>query len=187
MTVQLARRLFTVDEFYRMADAGIFNEDDRVELIEGEIIQMVPIGSHHSGVVKRLNTLLSRSIREDQGLLSVQDPIRLDDLSEPEPDIALLRPRSDFYTESHPGPQDVLLIIEVADSSAESDRQIKAPLYARAAIIEVWVIDVNVGVIDVYRRPSAGSYELHVTVSRGDSVSPEALPDVRLQVSDILG
>jgi Uma2 family endonuclease len=187
MTVQLARRLFTVDEYYRMAEAGIFDEDDRVELIEGEIIEMVPIGSRHAGVVKRLIALLSGLISDDKAILSAQDPVRLNDLSEPEPDVALLRPRPDFYTESHPEPQDVLLVIEVADSSAESDRLIKVPLYARAAIPEVWVVDVNADVIDMYRSPSSGSYLFHAGASRGDTISPEALPEVRLKVSDILG
>jgi Uma2 family endonuclease len=187
MTVQLARRLFTVDEFYRMAEAGIFQADDRVELIEGEIVEMVPIGSHHAGVVKHLIALLSPLISADQAILSVQDPVRLSELSEPEPDIALLRPRSDFYSESHPGPMDVLLIIEVADSSAEADREIKAPLYARAGIAEVWVIDVEGRLLDVYHHPFSGTYAFHVTAARGDTVSPEALPDVRLKVSEILG
>jgi Uma2 family endonuclease len=187
MTVQLARRLFTVDEYYRMAEAGIFQEDDRVELIEGEIVEMVPIGSHHAGVVKRLIALLSALISGDQAILAVQDPVRLSEFSEPEPDVALLRPRRDFYAEGHPGPLDVLLIIEVADSSAEADRDIKAPLYARAGVVEVWVIDVNGGVLDVYRHPSAGSYAVHLTAARGDIVSPESLPDVKLTVSEILG
>jgi Uma2 family endonuclease len=187
MTLGLKHRLFNVDEYYRMAEAGIFDEDDRVELIEGEIIEMVPIGSRHAGVVKRLIALLSGLISEDKAILSAQDPVRLNDLSEPEPDVALLRARRDFYTESHPAPRDVLLIIEVADSSAESDREIKVPLYARAAVTEVWVVDVNADVIDVYRSPSSGSYVFHVGASRGDAVSPEALPEVKLKVSDILG
>jgi Uma2 family endonuclease len=187
MTVQLARRLFAVHDYYRMAEAGILHEDDRVELIEGEIVEMVPIGSHLAGVVKHLIALLSTQISGTQAILAAQDPVRLSELSEPEPDIALLRPRRDFYKESHPGPLDVLLIIEVADSSAEADREIKVPLYARAGIFEVWVIDVDGGLLDLYRNPLSGSYAFHVTAAHGDTVSPEAVPDVKLRVLDILG
>src|SRR3982751_4315477 len=129
MSVQIQKHYFNVDEFYLMARGGVFSEDARVELIEGEVIEMSPIGSRHAGCVDRLNALLNRS--GQNVIVRVQSPIRIDDFSEPEPDIALLKPRADFYSNSHPTPADVLLIIEVAETSVEYDRGVKLPLYAR--------------------------------------------------------
>src|ERR671938_544657 len=141
MSVQVAKRCFSVDEYYRMGEAGILTEDDRVELIEGEIIEMSPIGSRHAACVNRLNTLLGRHLRQT-AIVSVQNPIRLDAYSEPEPDVALLRPRADYYESGHPTPADALLIVEVADTSADYDRIIKLPLYAKAGIPEAWLVDL---------------------------------------------
>ena len=118
MSVAVSRRLFTVDQYHEMACAGILSEDDRVELLDGEIVEMSPIGSRHSACVNRLTKVLDRQIGET-AILSVQNPIRLGPRSEPQPDLALLRPRPDFYANAHPGPKDVLLIIEVAEPSAE--------------------------------------------------------------------
>jgi Uma2 family endonuclease len=144
MGVQLARRLFTVAEYHKMAEAGILSEDDRVELLEGEIVAMSPIGSRHAGLVNRLNRLFSQRAG-DQVVVSVQNPVRLGGYSEPQPDLALLRPRADFYTSSHPGPEDVLLAVEVAETSAAVDREVKVPLYARFGVPEVWLVDLAGG------------------------------------------
>jgi len=186
MVVQVERRLFTVDEYYQMAEAGIFSEDDRVELIEGEIIEMSPIGSRHTACVKRLNRLLSQKLG-DQAVISVQDPIRLSEFSEPGPDLALLRPRADFYAEAHPGPGDVLLVVEVAETSAGSDRRVKVPTYARAGILEVWLIDLADETIEIYRKPSLRGYGETQRAWRGDHLSPQAFPDKQFSVDDVLG
>jgi Uma2 family endonuclease len=129
MSYQIAKRWFSVDEYYRMAEAGILTEDDRVELIEGEIIEKGSITSRHAGCVNRLNAMLNRQF-EQAAIVSVQHPVRIDGYSEPEPDVAVLKLRDDFYSEGHPTPADVLLVVEVADSSVEFDRNKKLPLYA---------------------------------------------------------
>jgi Uma2 family endonuclease len=137
MALQVSRRLFTVHEYDQMVQAGILHEDDRVELIEGEIIEMAAIGSRHAACVNRLVQLFVMHVA-GQAIVHAQNPIRLSERTEPEPDLSLLKPRPDFYAAGHPGPQDVLLVIEVADSSIGFDREIKIPLYARAGIPEVW-------------------------------------------------
>jgi Uma2 family endonuclease len=187
MAVQLLkRRLFTVEEYYRMAEAGIISKDERVELIEGEVVAMAAIGSRHSSCVKRLNHLLSQRI-VGCALLSVQDPIRLDQFSEPQPDIALLRPRADFYAFAHPRPADVFLVVEVADTSVGFDRDVKIPLYARAVIPEAWLVDLTGDYIMLYRKPTAQVYQDVQRLQHGQSLFPEAFPDLVLAVEDILG
>ena len=186
MAVQLLRRSFTVAEYHRMAEAGILREDDRVELIEGEIVQMTPIGSRHAACVMRLIQLLSRQL--GQGVLvNVQNPIRLGEYSEPQPDVTLLRFRPDFYAQSHPGPTDVLLAVEVAETSAVYDRDVKLPLYARAGIPEVWLVDLSAEGMEVHRDPAAQGYRQVRRVGRGERVTPGALPELDLAVDDILG
>jgi Uma2 family endonuclease len=185
--VQLARHSFTVDEYNRMGEAGILPEGVRTELIEGEIIEMVPIGSHHAGAVIRLNTLLSEGLNRRQAILAVQSPLVLSDRSQPEPDVCLLRPRADFYAEGHPTPGDVFLLIEVSDSSVGLDRSVKLPLYAREAIPEVWLVDLTADAIEVYRQASEAGYAGRYLVKRGDSVSPAAFPNLTIAVNDILG
>ena len=185
MAIPLTRRRFTVDEYYRMAEVGIFSEDDRVELIDGAVVDMVPIGAPHAGVIIRLNHLLSRLVG-DRAMISPQNPVRLSDYSEPLPDVMLLRPRPDFYTSAHPGPGDVLLLVEVADSSAEYDRSVKVPLYARHGVPEVWLVDLQRQLVEIYRDPApAGHREIRV-VRRGDRLTTLAMPDVPLLVDDIL-
>jgi Uma2 family endonuclease len=187
MAVEIARRHFSVHDYYRMAEAGILREDDRVELIEGEIVEMPPIGSQHSSVTLRLHTLLSRLLSPDRALILVQDAVRLSDTSEPQPDIALLRPRSDFYSGEHPGPGDVLLLIEVADSSLAYDRNIKLPLYARSGIAEVWIVDLATETVHVHREPTGDSYRASASVSRDGSIAPAAFPDLNLNVDEVFG
>ncbi|WP_448605575.1 Uma2 family endonuclease [Thermoflexus hugenholtzii] len=186
MGVQVQRRLFTVEEYHRMAEAGILSEDDRVELIEGELVAMSPIGSRHAGVVDRLNYLLSR--RAGEGIIvRVQNPLRLSAHSEPQPDVALLRYRPDFYASAHPGPEDILLIVEVAETSADYDRSVKIPLYARHGIPEAWLVDLLEERIEIYRHPTPQGYRsLHIA-HRGETVRPTALPDLELSVDEILG
>lgn len=186
MSVPLKRYQFNVAEFYRMADAGILTPDDSVELIEGEIIEMSPTGSPHAACVDRINRLLNRLVG-DAAIVRVQSPIRLNDFSEPQPDLALLRPREDFYARAHPTPGDVLLVVEVADTSAGYDRGVKVPLYARSGIREMWLVDLSREKIEVYARPVGGSYQQSAEVGRGESVTSAAVPGLALAVEEIIG
>lgn len=186
MAVQILRRLFSVEEYYLMAKAGILKEDDRVELIEGEIVEMAPIGSRHASCVKRLIRLLSQQMGQ-HALIGAQDPVHLGEHSEPQPDITLLRPREDFYASAHPGPADVLLLIEVADTSADYDREVKARLYARAGISEYWLVDLPGQRIEVYRDSAAGEYRQVRLARREERLVPEALPGLEISASEILG
>ena len=186
MAAQVARRAFTTDEFHRMAEAGILSEDDRVELIDGEIVQMSPIGSSHAACVDRLNALFTRRLGK-RVIVRVQSPIVLGRHSEPQPDLAVLKPRADFYAEKHPGTSDVLLVIEVADRSGAYDRTTKLALYARAGIPETWLIDVPRAQMEVYRRPTLRGYRERQQVARGQHVSAAAFPRTSFRVHDILG
>jgi len=157
-TIAPSRHLISVDAFHRMGETGILGPRDRVELIDGEIIDMSPIGVLHAAIVDLLARHFGRRAGESV-LVRCQNPLRLDDISEPEPDIAILRPRADFYMTAHPGAADVLLVIEVADTSLAYDLGTKVPLYARHGIPEVWVIDAATRQARVFRRPvvSAGT------------------------------
>ena len=169
-----------------MGEAGILSENDRVELIEGEILEMSPIGSRHSACVKRLNALLGRLVSQNI-IVSVQDPIRLDDYSEPQPDVALIRAREDFYAEGHPAAADVLLVIEVADTSVDYDRDVKVPLYARAAIPEVWLVALPDDSIEIYTGLQDGSYREFRQAKRGESIVSQTISALTLSVDTILG
>ena len=186
MAIQLSRRLFTVHEYYQMAQAGILHEDDRVELIEGEIVQMTAIGSRHAACVDRLNQLFSARVAE-RAIVRVQNPVRLSEYTEPQPDLALLRPRPDFYAAAHPGPPDVMLIVEVADTSAGIDRAAKMPLYARAGLPEAWLVDLQTDRIEAYRQPTPQGYQDIHRFERGDHLGVAAFPDLSFAVTDILG
>jgi Uma2 family endonuclease len=186
MEVQLARRLFTVAEYHKMAEAGILSEDDRVELLEGEIVAMSPIGSRHAACVMRLTELLSERV-VGRAHVNVQNPVRLGEHSEPQPDLALLRRRRDFYASSHPGPEDVLLVIEVAETSAAVDREVKVPLYARFGVPEVWLVDLAGDQVEVFREPSAEGYREVRVLRRGESLAPALLPDLLVPVDAVLG
>lgn len=180
------RRLFTASEYHTMLDAGILKEDDRVELIEGEILQMTPIGSAHGGGVNRLTALFT-SLLGRRAVVSVQNSFHLNDFSEPQPDLLLLRFRDDFYSRELPRTTDVLLLIEIADSSLEFDRRIKAGLYARHGIPEVWVQDLRNGVLLVHRDPSPQGYREVKALQRGERLSPLAFPDLVIEVDAVLG
>jgi len=157
----------TVDDYYRMAEAGVLAPDARVELIEGEIVDMPPIGSWHAGTVSHLLKLLGAAIG-DAAVLTVQSPVRLSNISEPQPDLMLLRPREDSYRKSHPTARDVLLLIEVSDSTVRYDRDIKIPLYASYGVLESWMVDLDQQELRCYRAPHSGRYlEVHATRSPG--------------------
>ena len=185
MVAQLLKRQFSIHDYHQMVVAGILSEDERVELIEGEIIKMSPIGVRHASCVKRLIKLFSQLLG-DHVLVAVQDPVELSNLSEPQPDLALLQPRNDFYAAGHPQPQDILLLVEVADTTIESDRTIKIPLYASSGISEVWLIDVNEQVIEVFREPTDNSYQNIQKFQQGE-IFVQAFPNVSFTVKQVLG
>jgi Uma2 family endonuclease len=186
MITDATKKLFTVDEFYRMADAGIFTEHDRVELIDGEIIQMSAIGVRHAGCVNRANTFFTESFGRN-AVVSIQNPLRLTTYTEPTPDIVVLKPREDFYSSHRFTPEDVLLVVEVADTTLRYDRNVKIPRYAAAGILEVWIEDLNSNVLLIYRDPAKGTFRAELTLHRRDSISPLAFPDVTFKVEDLLG
>ncbi|HIC95230.1 TPA: Uma2 family endonuclease [Candidatus Bipolaricaulota bacterium] len=186
MSVQIVRHKFTVDDYHRMAKAGILSEDDRVELIEGEIVAMAPIGDRHAGTVDFLAESFFRYLG-DQVQVRVQSPIRLGEHSELQPDLALLKRRPDFYRDRHPSPQEVLLSVEVAETSPEYDREVKIPLYARFGVSEVWLVDLEAGAVEVYRGPSGEGYQQQEVLRRGEVISPKAFPEIELPVGEILG
>lgn len=186
MLVQLLRRKFTVDQYHKMAESGILTEDDRVELIRGDIVEMSPIGTRHAACVRRLNKLFSRKLG-DRVIIGIQDPVELDDTSEPQPDVALLQPRADFYEARHPEAKDIFLLIEVADTTAKSDREVKITLYAEDKIAEVWLVDINNQYVEVYREPTPDGYQNVQQFGRGQALSIQAFPDVNITVNEVLG
>jgi Uma2 family endonuclease len=185
MDVMVAKRRFTVDEYYRMAQVGILSSRDRVELIDGEIVLMTPVGARHAGCLTSATYALIRAAGDD-AIVRSQAPVRLDVHYEPEPDLALLRPRSDFYTSRHAGPGDVLLIVEIADSSIGYDRHVKAPLYAMSGIPEYWIADLNANVLWKYAAPDRGRYQRVEECRRGQSIAPQLLPSCVVPVDAFL-
>jgi Uma2 family endonuclease len=185
MGMPIARHRFTVDEYHRMGAAGVFHEDDRVELLDGEIVEMSPIGAPHVACVIRLTALLSR-LAGTAALVSVQNPVTLERRSEPQPDVVLLPRRADLSGAWLPDHADTLVVIEVADTSVEYDRN-KLRLYADAGIPEVWLVNLPEDHIEVYRSPRPGSYGTTRVARRGETLTPLQAPAVTLRVEDILG
>jgi Uma2 family endonuclease len=176
---------FTTEGYHRLVDIGVLGEDDRTELLNGEVFYKTPISSRHAGSVNRLLRLLSRLLPEL--LISAQNPVRLGSHSEPEPDLAVLRSSPDDYRSAHPTPPDVLLLIEVADSSLAVDRAIKAPLYAAAGIPELWIVDLAGEALEVYQDPDPAGYRQYRRHVRGETVVSGTLPALSLTVDEILG
>lgn len=176
---------FTVDEFYRMQEAGIWTEDSRVELIEGEIFHMPPIGSQHAGTVDQISHLFHRLLA-GRAIIRVQSPVRIDEYTEPQPDITLLKPRPDFYRTSHPTPPDVWLVVEVAETSADYDREVKMPVYGRAGIPEAWVVDLVQGWVEVYTMPWEAGYRQKRIYHREERIQLQVFPDVAVEASALL-
>ena len=178
-------RKFTVAEYYRMVDAGILQPRERVELIEGVILTMPPIGPFHAESVDYFNRVFSRR-SEGRFRVRIQSTVHLGEHLEPEPDIALLRCRPGGYRRAHPTPEDILLITEVADSTLDYDRDIKAPIYGRAGIPETWVVNLREDCLEVFRNPGPQGYGQHTLYRRGDKISPVALPDLEFAVAELL-
>ena len=184
MSVQTQHR-FNVKEYYRMAETGVLKPDARVELLNGRIIDMSPIGSFHGGLVNRLIRIFGK-LSNGRWLSSAQNPLRLDDHSEPEPDFMLLKPSPDDYTSRHPQPEDVFLLIEVSDSTLDYDHEEKLPAYGRAGVAEVWIVNLNELTIEVYREPHFTGYGSKTVLRAGDTTAPLAFPDAAVDVAELL-
>jgi Uma2 family endonuclease len=183
----LDKRLFTVEEVLRLDELGFFGQDERVELIDGEIVRMTPIGKRHGAAVVRLNLLFARLAVEGRGLVSVQNPAFMDSLNLPQPDVCLTGMRA-LKEVDHPRPGDITLLIEVAETTLRMDREVKLPLYARAAIVEYWIANLQADLLEVYRDPDpeSGAYRQRLTLPKNESIAPLAFPDFPIPVSDML-
>jgi Uma2 family endonuclease len=182
----VTRHKLSVDDYYRMAETGILKREDRVELIDGEIIDIAPIGSEHAGNTNGLIEIFARAVVQGLYLISVQNPLRLDAYNEPQPDVMLLRPRKDKYRDSHPSAEDVLLLVEVADSSLGYDRGAKLALYARTKIPEVWIVNVPAKLLEVYRNPIDDGFASKQELKEG-TITPDSLPSVVVNLAELLG
>ncbi|HLP91610.1 MAG TPA: Uma2 family endonuclease [Nostocaceae cyanobacterium] len=186
ISTQLEKLQFTVTQYHKMNEAGILTEDDRVELIRGEILKMSPVGKRHAACVDFISNFLYAALAS-KVIVRVQNPIILNDLSEPQPDISLVKFRTDFYRSGLPQTKDILLLIEVADSTIDYDRDVKIPLYAENGILEVWLIDIKAETITIYRQPTPTGYKDVKILQRGDSLSILAFPEINLTLNDIFG
>jgi Uma2 family endonuclease len=178
------RKQFTVDDYTRMRESGILTEDDRVELLDGEIYVMSPIGPLHVGIVNKLTRIVGKKIG-DTGIISIQNPIRLNHLGEPQPDVTILHPRDDFYTQSLATSDDILLLIEVSDTTLEYDREQKLPKYAEAHISEVWIVDVGAQVIEQYTLPVQGVYTQLFKVLYGTTIQATQIEDLFFSTDEL--
>jgi hypothetical protein len=187
MAIEVKRvHRFTAEQYLRMVETGILTEDDRVELLDGEIVEMTPIGAPHAAGVDRVNEAFLAYPRQEV-YYRIQGPIQVGSDSVPQPDFAVLRRRADFYREALPGAGDVLLVVEVADTAGLHDRRLKTPLYARGGIVEAWLVDLAAGRIEVYREPCPAGYRQQAVSGPGEWLTPLALPGCRVSGSDILG
>jgi Uma2 family endonuclease len=178
----IKRHRFTVEEFHKMSEAGIFGEDDRVELIDGEVVKLTPIGWQHAWCVNTLNMLLAR-LAQSRYVISVQNPLVISEHGEPQPDLVLL---SDLPRGRLPAPEDVALIVEVSDTTLTYDKNVKLPRYAEAGISEAWLIDLNSEIIEVHSGPGPGGYRKTTRHTRGDRVESATVPDLAFDTSEAL-
>jgi Uma2 family endonuclease len=177
---------FTVADYYRMAEAGILDEDDRVELLGGQVVDMSPIGPPHASAVDACGEAFAPLVVARRVTVRTQNPLALGEYDEPQPDVAVVRPRPDRYATGHPGAADVLLLIEVAETSLAYDQRTKAAVYAAVGIREVWVLNLPERVLEVYRAPGPLGYEDRQAHQRGERVAPLAFPELELAVADLL-
>jgi Uma2 family endonuclease len=184
MLAQIKHR-FSVEEYYRMAETGVLKPDARVELLNGEIIDMSPIGPFHGGVVNYLVDVFTAACK-GRWRTTVQNPVRLDDHSEPQPDLMLAKPAPDFYRKRHPQPADVFLLVEISDASLVTDREDKLPAYGHAGIAEVWIVNLADLTVEVYREPHFTGYDSKIILRAGDQAKPQAFPDVAVDVAELL-
>lgn len=185
MTMLLDIRLISVAEYHSMGELGILNPDEKVELLAGQIVKKSMKGTRHTSTNKRIEKVLERLLG-DRVLVRTQDPIRLDNYSEPEPDVAIVVPNLSFYADHHPTPSEVYLIIEISDTTLRQDCEYKAKLYAQGGIEDYWVLDINNRQLYVFRLPSPDGYLSRQVLSDGEVISPLAFPDIKLSISDFL-
>jgi Uma2 family endonuclease len=187
MAVVLKRRRFTLEEYQRLGETGIIHEDERVELVEGEIVEMSPIGWPHASVVARINHLFSARFAS-RAIVWVQNPLALPrQVSQFQPDLALLKPHADFYRRKGVEPEDALLVVEIMDSSVAYDRRVKLPIYAQGGVPEVWLVNVNRNTVEVWRNPMPDGYREQRLVDRTGTIAALAFPDIPLAVQDLVG
>jgi len=182
---QPMRLRFSVDEYYRMIELGLLKDYEKAEIIEGELIKKMTIGDRHAAIVNLLNRFFVKNVSDDV-LVSVQNPVRLSDYNEPEPDVALTDLRK-YDGKRHPQPSEIILIVEVSDSTLKYDRDVKLALYAEAEIPEVWIVNLPNDIIEVHQKPSVGIYQLAKIFKRGETLVSEVLPDLSLAANEILG
>ena len=180
-----ANHRFNVAEYHRMGEIGVLLPDAQVELLDGVVYDRPPIGPFHGGVTGRLIGIFATAAR-NRWITNSQTPVHLNDHSEPQPDLAVLKPASDAYTTHHPHPEDVFLLIEIADSSLAADQEIKLPAYGRAGIAEVWIVNLVEQTIEVYREPNFSGYGVKSVLRSGDQARPQAFPDVAVDVATLL-
>jgi hypothetical protein len=185
MAVAVQKHRFTADDYQRMGEARILTEEDRVELIDGEVVAMTPIGPAHNVAVNRANKAMVTAAG-NAAIVQTQGSIRLDEFHEPQPDLVLLRPPFERYASHLPGPSDVLLIVEVAESSLEYDRDVKLRMYAESGIREYWIVDLTATRVLCCSGPRAGAYVNRREHQRGESIAPEALPHCVISTGDLL-
>jgi Uma2 family endonuclease len=183
--VNPTKHLTDIYEWHKMGAAGVFSENNHIELIDGEILDMAPIGFNHAGHLNRLTHLFSMLV-SDKAILSIQNPVQLSRFSEPEPDIMLLKPNADFYCTRHPNADDVLLLIEVSDTTLNYDQNKKLHLYARHNIPEYWILNLNDNCLEVYRKPHREVYGEKTTLQSSDNIVLSQLPYINIEVSAIL-
>ncbi len=181
----LLRKAFTVEEFYKLSEVGIIKADERVELIEGDIIEMAAIGTRHAGCVNFFNDIFTEPKIKKTALVLVQNPILLNNYSQPQPDIAIVRRKPDFYKDGHPQPQEIFLVIEVSDTTLKDDRK-KVLIYAKSGISEYWIVNLDAQLIEVYRHPTVDGYRDRLSFKSAETISPLAFPDLVIAVDDIL-
>jgi Uma2 family endonuclease len=186
LETEIRRRRFTLDEYHRMIEADILHEDDRVELIRGDVVEMTPIGHRHAFTVAHLTQCFTERLAH-RGAVWPQNPITILPDSEPQPDIVVLRGRLEEYRSRLPGAVDVALIVEVADTSLRYDRDVKGHLYAEAGVPEYWIVDLAGEAVEIYREPSRHGYRHTERMTRDGLIAVQAFADVVIQVSDILG
>jgi len=186
MALRLLPGPFTIETYHRLAELGVLDEDDRVELLDGQIVAMTPVGSRHAAAVGRLTRVFGERAG-NRSIVWVQNPIVVSQTWEPQPDVCLLRPRDDFYAAAHPRADAALLVIEVAETSLERDRDVKIPRYAAAGIPEAWLMDLAADTVTTYREPGPEGYGEIVTLSRAETLRPVLLPGLAVGVDDILG
>ncbi|WP_069791675.1 Uma2 family endonuclease [Cyanobacterium sp. IPPAS B-1200] len=183
--LNLPRKKFAIEEYHQIITSGVLKEDYLIELINGEIFEISPVGFKHASCVKKINYLFAEKLGS-KVIIGVQDPIKLNNNSEPQPDIVLLKPRKDFYANDHPTVEDIFLLIEVADSSIDYDRTFKIPIYAENKVREVWLVDLNQNLLEIYQNPQKNYYQNITKLSSEDSLTLSQPEPITIRLDRIL-